>query len=189
MLTRPDPAVQKQRKGIAPAKAQSDFVRKMSLPRFQAKLDTPFGLVGVRTVGAELAEIVYLPRSAGTLAPANGLAQRVCAQIEKYLADPGFRFKLPLKQTGTAFQRRVWHEIASIPRGQTRTYGDIARVLRSAPRAVGQACGANYYPLVIPCHRVVAANGLGGFAHHDSGYLLEVKRWLLQHERHGDQNA
>lgn len=154
------------------------------LPGFQAKLDTPFGLVGVRTESAAVAEIVYLPRSAGRLAPTNALAERVCTQIEKYVSDPGYRFKLPLKQIGTAFQRRVWEQIAAIPLGETRTYGDLARALRSAPRAVGQACGTNYFPLVIPCHRVVAAKGLGGFAHTSSGYLLEVKRWLLQHETH-----
>lgn len=151
--------------------------------RFQAKLDTPFGLVGVRTEGAALAEIVYLPRSSGALAPANALAERACAQIEKYVADPGYRFKLPLKETGTAFQRRVWEQIAAIPSGETRTYGDLARALRSAPRAVGQACGTNYFPLVIPCHRVVAASGLGGFAHASGGYLIEVKRRLLAHEQ------
>ena len=154
-----------------------------SSSKFQAKLDTPFGLVGVRTEGDALAEIVYLPRSAGALAPANALAERACAQIEKYVADPGYRFKLPLKQVGTAFQRRVWEQISAIPCGETRRYGDIARVLKSAPRAVGQACGTNYFPLVIPCHRVVAAKGLGGFAHTSSGYLLEVKRWLLLHEQ------
>jgi methylated-DNA-[protein]-cysteine S-methyltransferase len=186
MPTRSGPAAAGDKKNVAPAKSQRDFVRKISLPRFQAKLDTPFSLVGVRTEGAALAEIVYLPRSAGTLAPANALAERVCAQIEKYVADPGFRFNLPMKEVGTAFQRRVWNMIASIPCGQTRTYGDIARVLRSGPRAVGQACGTNYYPLVIPCHRVVAANGLGGFAHNSGGYLIEVKRWLLLHEKHGN---
>jgi methylated-DNA-[protein]-cysteine S-methyltransferase len=158
--------------------------KKAGMPGFQAKLATPFGLVGLRTEGGELAEIVYLPRSAGTLAPANALAERACAQIEKYIADSGYRFKLPLKQVGTPFQRRVWSMIASIPCGETRTYGDIARMLKSAPRAVGQACGTNYFPLVIPCHRVVAANGLGGFAHTSSGYLLAVKRWLLAHEKH-----
>lgn len=146
-------------------------------------MDTPFALVGVRTEGDELAEIVYLPRSAGAMAPANALARRVCVQIEKYLADPGYRFKLPLKPVGTVFQRRVWDQIAAIPCGQTRTYGDLARLLRSAPRAVGQACGTNYFPLVIPCHRVVAAGGLGGFAHSSSGYLLDVKRRLLAHEK------
>ena len=150
--------------------------------RFQAKLDTPFALVGIRTEGDALAEIVYLPRSAGTLAPTNALAGRACRQIEKYAADADYRFSLPLKQVGTAFQRRVWDMIAAIPRGRTSTYGDIARALRSAPRAVGQACGTNYFPLVIPCHRVVAAKGLGGFAHTSGGYLIEVKRRLLLHE-------
>ena len=155
---------------------------KAGAPHFQARLATPFALVGVRTEGDVLAEIVYLPPSAGTLAPANALAERVCAQIEKYADDPGYRFKLPLKQIGTDFQRRVWEQIAAIPCGQTRTYGDLARILRNAPRAVGQACGTNYFPLVIPCHRVVAANGLGGFAHSSGGYLIDVKRRLLAHE-------
>ena len=156
------------------------------MPNFQAKLDTPFALVGIRTEGDALAEIVYLPRSAGTLAPANALAERACVQIEKYAADPGYRFRLPLKPVGTAFQRRVWDMIAAIPCGQTRRYGDIARLLRSGPRAVGQACGTNYFPLVIPCHRVVAAGGLGGFAHTSGGYLIEVKRRLLLHETQAD---
>lgn len=153
------------------------------MQRYQAKLDTAFALVGIRTEGEELAEVVYLPRSAGALAPANALAERACAQIEKYTADPDYRFELPLKQCGTAFQRRVWAQIAAIPRGQTRRYGDLARALGSAPRAVGQACGTNYFPLVIPCHRVVAAQGLGGFAHSSGGYLIEIKRRLLLHER------
>jgi methylated-DNA-[protein]-cysteine S-methyltransferase len=153
-----------------------------SMSGFAAKFDTPFALVGVRTEGDALTEIVYLPRGAGALAPANPLAERVGAQIEKYIADPGYRFRLPLKPIGTPFQRRVWEQIAAIPRGKTESYGEIARILCSAPRAVGQACGTNYFPLVIPCHRVVAASGLGGFAHHSSGYLIEVKRWLLRHE-------
>jgi methylated-DNA-[protein]-cysteine S-methyltransferase len=157
----------------------------MTLLGFQAKLDTPLALVGVRTEGDELAEVVYLPRSAGAMAPANALAERACAQIEKYVADPGYRFKLPLKHVGTDFHRRVWEQIAAIPRGQTRTYGDLARALRSAPRAVGQACGTNYFPLVIPCHRVVAAAGIGGFANSRGGYLLEIKRSLLAHEKRG----
>ena len=154
-----------------------------ALPAFQAKLDTPFALVGVRTEGTVLAEIVYLPRSAGAQAPTDALAERACRQIERYATDPDYRFKLPLKALGTPFQRRVWAQIAAIPRGETRTYGDLARALHSAPRAVGQACGTNYFPLVIPCHRVVAASGLGGFAHASGGYLLEVKRRLLAHER------
>lgn len=80
------------------------------------------------------------------------------------------------------FRRSVWAKIAAIGPGRTRSYGEIARELGSAPRAVGQACGANPLPLVIPCHRVVASGGIGGFAHHEAGFYLSVKRWLLSHE-------
>jgi methylated-DNA-[protein]-cysteine S-methyltransferase len=83
---------------------------------------------------------------------------------------------------GTPLQRAVWDAMCAIPRGKTRTYGDIARELGAEAREIGQACGDNRLPIVIPCHRVVAANGLGGFAHATSGYLIEVKRWLLAHE-------
>jgi len=68
------------------------------------------------------------------------------------------------------------------PSGRTLTYLDVARRLRTAPRPVGGACGANRIPLVIPCHRVVASGGLGGFMKHRGGFPLEVKRWLLKHE-------
>jgi methylated-DNA-[protein]-cysteine S-methyltransferase len=149
---------------------------------FQAKLRTPFGVVGVRTAGGEIAEITYLPRSAGTLAPANALAERACRQVERYLDDPGARWDLPLARAGTEFRRRVWRKIAAIRAGETRSYGALAKDLGSAARAVGQACGDNPFPLVIPCHRVVAAGGLGGFAHADGGFEVSVKRWLLAHE-------
>lgn len=72
--------------------------------------------------------------------------------------------------------------IAAIPRGRTATYGELATSLGSAPRAVGQACGANPFPLIVPCHRVTSAAGLGGFANAREGWLLEVKRWLLAFE-------
>ncbi|HZX26676.1 MAG TPA: methylated-DNA--[protein]-cysteine S-methyltransferase, partial [Telluria sp.] len=90
----------------------------------------------------------------------------------------------PIARQGSEFQRRVWDAISGIPRGEVRTYGQVAKFIQSAPRAVGQACGANPYPLVIPCHRVTASGGLGGFSNHDdeNGYYLAVKRWLLAHE-------
>ena len=149
---------------------------------FDAVLATPFGRLGVRTGAGALAEISFLPDSVRPHAPVTALAARASAQVERYLRDPDFRFRLPLQAAGTPFQRRVWDSIAAIPRGRTRSYGDIARELGSAPRAVGQACGENPYPLVIPCHRVVSARGIGGFAHAEDGYLLRIKRWLLAHE-------
>lgn len=151
---------------------------------FSAIVAAPFGAVGIRTEASCLQELVYLPPSFETKAAADALAERVAVQLMRYLDDPDYLFDLPLPDIGTLFQRRVWQAISAIPRGQVLTYGQIARQLRSAPRAVGQACGANWFPLLIPCHRVTAAGGLGGFAHHDdaSGFHLGVKRWLLAHE-------
>jgi methylated-DNA-[protein]-cysteine S-methyltransferase len=149
---------------------------------YQATLATPFCVLGIRAEDAFIAEIVFLPKRQRERAPQNRLAERACRQVLRYIDDPQFRFDLPLKCAGSPFQRRVWACIASIPSGRTLTYGEIATRLGSAPRAVGQACGANPHPVIIPCHRVVAAGGLGGFAHRDAGFLLSVKRWLLQHE-------
>ncbi|HEY4541996.1 MAG TPA: methylated-DNA--[protein]-cysteine S-methyltransferase [Noviherbaspirillum sp.] len=151
---------------------------------FVAVLKTPFGALGVRTAGEVLRELVYLPPAYEAAAPTEAVAERVARQIECYLRDPDYRFDLPLAPAGTEFQRRVWAAISAIPRGEVLTYGHIAKHLRSAPRAVGQACGANWYPIIIPCHRVTASGGLGGFSNSDdeAGFHLGVKRWLLAHE-------
>ncbi len=149
---------------------------------FDARLATPFAVLGIRTAGELVTQIEYLPRGAATLAPANKLAAKVCRQIEKYLDDPRFEFDLPFAYRGTAFQQRVWRAIRAIPSGRTLTYLDVARQLDSAPRPVGGACGANRIPLVIPCHRVVASHGIGGFMHARGGEPIQIKQWLLKHE-------
>jgi methylated-DNA-[protein]-cysteine S-methyltransferase len=155
------------------------------LDSYSARIATPFAVLGIRAAGESLAGIDYLPKGAATLDPVNRFAARVCRQIERYLDDPGFRFDLPFDFRGTAFQCRVWRAIAGIPSGVTLTYMDVARQLRTAPRPVGGACGANRIPLVIPCHRVVASNGIGGFMHSRRGPGIEIKRWLLRHEGRG----
>ena len=151
---------------------------------FSAIVPAPFGAIGIRTVGGLLQELVYLPPSHAPQDPADALAERTATQLERYFAEPDFCFDLPLAAVGTRFQQRVWRAIASIPRGHVRTYGELARLLESAPRAVGQACGANWFPLVVPCHRVTAATGLGGFSNSADadGFHIGVKRWLLAHE-------
>ncbi|MEQ5839629.1 cysteine methyltransferase [Paraburkholderia acidicola] len=150
---------------------------------FHAVIDAPFGKVGVRLEDGTVREIVYLPVSVDNIAPTSPLALRAVEQIERYFERASATFDLPLAHVGTAFQRRVWDAICDIPPGNVLTYGQIARKIGSAPRAVGQACGSNYFPIVIPCHRVVGSNWIGGFAHQDGeGYLREVKRWLLTHE-------
>ena len=137
---------------------------------------------GVRCDEMEIFAIEYLePRP--ELKPANALAAEAERQLRAYLADLEFVFGLPLRPSGTAFQRRVWGAIAAIPCHQTKSYGELAKALHNAPRAVGQACGANPFPLVVPCHRVIASDGaLGGFARQRGGFLLDIKRWLLTHE-------
>ena len=143
----------------------------------------PFARVGIHTSGGSVVAVDYLPSKGPCKAPTNELAGRVCAQILAYVEDPEFCFDLPCAPRGTPFQRSVWAAIAAIPSGCTRTYGDLARELRSAPRAVGNACGSNPVPLIIPCHRVTAAGGrLGGFMHSVSDFPLSIKRWLLTHE-------
>ena len=150
--------------------------------RYNAIVAAPGFCLGVRCTAEEVIDIEYIPPQA-EIKPDNALAAEVVRQIRGYLTNPAFAFGLPLRPSGTAFQRRVWEQISAIPCGRTRTYGDVAKSLHNAPRAVGQACGANPFPLVIPCHRVIGANAsLGGFAHQGQGFLLDVKRWLLTHE-------
>jgi methylated-DNA-[protein]-cysteine S-methyltransferase len=151
---------------------------------FSAIVAAPFGAIGIRTEHGMVRELVYLPSSYSEKAPTDKTAERAARQIEAYFKQPDYRFDLPLVPAGTAFQRKVWDLISKIPRGEVLTYGSVAKAIRSAPRAVGQACGANWYPLVIPCHRVTASGGLGGFSNHDdeTGFHVGVKRWLLAHE-------
>lgn len=154
-----------------------------AISTFNAVFATPFGKVGIRTEANAIFEIVYLPITAQEIPPNNALARRAVRQIERYLKQPSAAFELPLAEVGSVFQRRVWQAISEIAPGTVMTYGQLARAIGSAPRAVGQACGSNYFPLVIPCHRVVGSTGIGGFAHHGGdGYFRTVKRWLLAHE-------
>ena len=152
------------------------------LALFQAKLATPFAVLGIRTTGEWLTDIEYLPRGVATLAPLNKLAERACRQIDRYIDDPQFRFDLPFDYRCTDFQCRVWREITKIPVGKTSTYKGIASRIDNAPRAVGGACGKNRLPLLIPCHRVLGSNGIGGFMHARGGEPIQIKRWLLAHE-------
>lgn len=150
----------------------------------QAIVSAPGFSIGVRCDDFEIHAIDYLEPLAEVL-PENALAFEAARQLKAYLANPDFVLELPLRPAGTAFQRRVWEQISAIPSHQTRTYGELAKALHNAPRAVGQACGANPFPLAVPCHRVIATGGgLGGFARQRGGFLLDIKRWLLAHEGH-----
>src|SRR4029453_9091291 len=137
--------------------------------RFDAVVRLPFASIGVRTHNELVEEICFLTGDFQPRSPVNSLAQRVVDQLLAYCSNSATPIDLPLAIKGTDFQRQVWNQIARIPPGSTATYGELARRLNGEARAVGQACGDNRLPLAIPCHRVVAASGIGGFAHHRGG--------------------
>lgn len=148
----------------------------------QAVLAAPGFCLGLRCGDDAVTGIEFLEPQAG-IPPQSALAKESVDQLRAWLKDPAFRFSLPLAPAGTPFQQGVWRGIAAIPCGETLTYAELAAAVGSGPRAVGNACGANPYPVVVPCHRVVASGGnLGGFARNRGGFLLDVKRWLLAHE-------
>jgi methylated-DNA-[protein]-cysteine S-methyltransferase len=149
---------------------------------YDVTVDFPKMKVGVATRDGLVTSLKYLPLSAPSIASKSELAKRAERQLEGYKRDPNTTFDLPVVIEGTELQKAVWKAMCAIPRGKTRTYGDLARELGADARDIGQCCGDNRLPLVIPCHRIVAADGIGGFAHATSGYLLEAKRWLLMHE-------
>lgn len=155
-----------------------------------ALINVPFGKVVIAVHENQLAIALLASASSAHSAHLSAqvenqsehpLVKLACLQIMQYFQQPISAFDLPVSQNGSAFQQRVWQAIAQIPCGQTRTYGELAKQIGSGPRAVANACGANPLPLVIPCHRVVAKNGIGGFMQ-GKQHGLQVKQWLLQHE-------
>lgn len=151
-------------------------------PSYAAVVAAPFGKVGVRTHGEAVTGVQYLPAAMAEAAPVGPLAAEAVRQIRAYLSDPDYVFDLPVVVHGTPHQLKVWRAISDIGCGQTQTYGELAARIGSGPRAVGAACGSNPVPIIVPCHRVVAAAGLGGFMHSRAAFPLDIKRWLLAHE-------
>ena len=155
----------------------------LPLLEYSAKVRTPFAVLGIRERQGRIIAFDYLPASVEELAPTSTLATEAVRQLLAFIANPRIEFDLPISTQGTPFEDRVWREIREIPPGQVRTYGDIARRVATMPRAVGGACARNPLPLIIPCHRVVAAGGkIGGFMGGIQGDSLAIKRWLLIHE-------
>jgi methylated-DNA-[protein]-cysteine S-methyltransferase len=140
---------------------------------------TPIGTLGLTGSDAGLSRVLWSAKSAPHKSCA--VLDDAASQLEAYFAGELIEFDLPLDLGGTQFQRNCWLALATIPYGQTVSYGEQARRLWLGPdaaRAVGAANGQNPLPLVLPCHRVIGANGsLTGF-----GGGLHLKRFLLEHE-------
>jgi len=155
----------------------------MAKRTYDAVIAAPFGRLGITLKDGRLADIDFLGIRFPLRAPKEAATRRVCRALKTYLHNPKTKFRLPLKTEGSDFQRRVWRAMQRIPVGKVLSYGELARKLKTGPRAVGNACRANPILVVIPCHRVVAANGKGGFMGKTGGKALVIKDWLLTHER------
>ncbi len=137
-----------------------EFENRVALTGELRRLERDFGLIGLGS---------------------NAVLKRLVAELEDYFAGESAAFQLPTFQHGTAFQEAVWGSLKQIPAGQTRSYGDIAEMLGQPEksREVGKANGANSISIIVPCHRVIGADGsLVGY-----GGGLWRKKWLLDHER------
>jgi len=149
---------------------------------YDAIIAAPFGTVGIKTQDDFLVEVDLLPDLPSVKPASSAFASAIAQQLAQYFADPYSPLEIAYAVKGTHFQNRVWQAIAAIPVGQVQTYGELAEKVNSGARAVANVCGANQVPLFIPCHRVVAKNGLGGFMQGNAKGLL-IKQWLLDHER------
>lgn len=139
-------------------------------------IHTPFGDMTVAQEGEALVSVDW---GWGRDQDETSLLREACAQLDAYFSGKLKVFDLPISVEGTPFQRRVWEIMLRIPYGETRTYREVAQDLNSAARAVGGACGANRLPILIPCHRILAVNGLGGYS---GGEGPVTKRQILDLE-------
>jgi methylated-DNA-[protein]-cysteine S-methyltransferase len=136
-------------------------------------ISTPVGRLTVDEKDGAIAQIRWGDDPHGE---PTAILREAAHQLDAYFAGRLSRFDLPLAVSGTAFDRRVRAAMEAIPFGETRTYGDLAHATDSGPRAIGRACGRNPIPIIVPCHRVLAAGGLGGYS---GGAGLPTKEWLL----------
>lgn len=153
-----------------------------------AVVPAPFGAVALRVDGDHVVSVELVLDGAGLAAGGapgapGGVAACAARELARYLADGRHAMRIPVAAGGTPYQRRVWRAMSRIPAGSTRTYGELAREAGGSARSVAMACRDNPLALVVPCHRVVARRGLGGYMGATGGPRLEVKRWLLEHER------
>ncbi|MEO1248970.1 MAG: methylated-DNA--[protein]-cysteine S-methyltransferase [Pseudomonadota bacterium] len=148
-------------------------------PRYSLLTDSPVGTLVLTATDEAITSVTWVREGETVEENPNDLLREAARQIAAYF-EKGEPFALPLEPAGSAFQRKGWKAMAEIPYGETESYGTLATRIGSGPRAVGMLCATNPIPIIVPCHRVVAAGGkLGGFS---GGEGLPTKKWLLGHE-------
>jgi methylated-DNA-[protein]-cysteine S-methyltransferase len=143
--------------------------------------DTPIGRLAIILRSSKLVGL-QLDCDLALSATYSNEASLVINQINEYFVQSKFSFTLDAEGSGTPYQKNVWQALQKIPFGTVVTYGQLAKQLESSARAIGSACRRNPIPLIVPCHRVVAAKDIGGFSGQKQGKLLDIKRLLLRHE-------
>jgi len=145
-------------------------------------MPSPIGPLGLELTKNGIKRLSYLKGKHETCMPKQGLALKIYKQIDEYFQLKRTEFDLPIDIGGTLFQRRVWKQVSKISYGESLTYGEIAKLIDSGPRAVGNACRKNPIPIIIPCHRIVKKNSIGGYCGSLVGKEIQQKDWLLRHE-------
>ena len=150
---------------------------------YDVVFSTDIATLGLQFAGSILVRVDYL-KNIPVKAATSELAETVKNRFIEYLEPGGTskKIKADIQLRVTPFQEKVLQQLLLIPYGETRSYGEIARILNTSPRAVGNACRNNPLSIIVPCHRVVAANGIGGYSGETGGELLSIKRRLLQLE-------
>lgn len=145
---------------------------------------TPIGKLAIKYSSDFILAIHQVATQARASLTTDLFAKEIQKQLQAYFMGDLQKFEIPFVfEKSTDFQVRVWDQIRNIPFGDTQTYGEIAKKIKSGPRAIGNACRRNKLLLVVPCHRVVSAAGLGGFMGDAGGNLVRRKQWLLNHEK------
>jgi methylated-DNA-[protein]-cysteine S-methyltransferase len=148
----------------------------------EAVIDSPVGRLRLKARGDALASVDFLDDAAERREPRSPFLRAAVGWLHSYFQEPGMVFDLALSDAGTAHQRAVWTALRAIPPGEVHTYAQLARLAGGSARSVAAACKANPWPIIVPCHRVIARDGLGGYCGTTRGRALETKRWLLRHE-------
>jgi len=155
-------------------------MRSKAQPNYDAIYKTPVAPVRIATHADKIIAIDWLHANCHSIFPRSKLSKQVCRSLEDYFkkacAFPAYNFHLQ----GTSFQKRIWKALQKIPPGGVLAYGQLAKKLNTSSRAIAQACRTKLVAIIIPCHRIVAATGLGGY----SGIKKRtgIKQWLLRYE-------
>lgn len=144
-----------------------------------ASIETPIGWIDVAATDSAIVQLHWHHRQPKQR-DASPLLDEACRQLRAYIDGKLHDFDLPLEAAGSDFAKSVWQQMLAIPYGRSRTYGDVATTLGAPAQVVGQACGQNPIAVIIPCHRILGANSIGGYS---SALGLRAKTFLLDLER------